>query len=105
MWYEEVKVYHDGSHYVGIPHTTNPKKRRKQPPEQEFEVVEESVAEKTGQEDKAEINAALVSSFEGNQETYADKSSPFDKEPEKKPVIRKVTDRASLKGCIMKAGK
>ena len=41
MWYEETKIYHDGSHYIAIPHTTNPKPRRPRPKETEIEVVEE----------------------------------------------------------------
>lgn len=28
-WYPEAKVYFDGSHYIAIPHTTNPGRRRK----------------------------------------------------------------------------
>lgn len=28
-WYPEAKVYFDGSHYIAIPHTTNPARRRK----------------------------------------------------------------------------
>ncbi len=28
-WYLEAKVYFDGSHYIAIPHTTNPTRRRK----------------------------------------------------------------------------
>lgn len=28
-WYPEAKVYFDGSHYIAIPHTTNPTRRRK----------------------------------------------------------------------------
>lgn len=41
MWYEETKIYHDGSHYIAIPHTTNPRPRRPRPKETEIEVVEE----------------------------------------------------------------
>ena len=40
MWYEETKIYHDGSHYIAIPHTTNPRPRRPRPKETEIEVVE-----------------------------------------------------------------
>lgn len=41
MWYEETKIYHDGSHYIAIPHTTNPRPRRPRPKETEIEVVED----------------------------------------------------------------
>ena len=40
MPYAKTKVYHDGSHYIAIPHTTNPTKRRKRPPEELVEVID-----------------------------------------------------------------
>ena len=40
MPYGECKVYFDGSHYIAIPHTTRPSKRRYKPPEEEIEVTE-----------------------------------------------------------------
>jgi len=39
MFYPEAKVYSDGSHYIAIPHSTNPAKRRDKPPEELVEVV------------------------------------------------------------------
>ncbi len=38
-WYPEAKVYFDGSHYIAIPHTTNPTRRRKH--KQEIIIVSE----------------------------------------------------------------
>ena len=35
MPYGEEKVYSDGAHFVAIPHSTNPTRRRKKPPEEE----------------------------------------------------------------------
>ncbi len=29
MFYKDAKVYSDGSHYIAIPHTTNPTKRKR----------------------------------------------------------------------------
>jgi 5-enolpyruvylshikimate-3-phosphate synthase len=42
MAYGETKVYHDGSHYVAIPHTTRPnlKKKKKMETEEELKVKE-----------------------------------------------------------------
>ena len=48
MFYPETKVYSDGSHFIAIPHTTNPAKRRKKPPEELVEVVD------TGNQDSSE---------------------------------------------------
>ena len=39
MPYGEAKVYTDGAHYIAIPHTTNPKRRRKQPKEEMISVL------------------------------------------------------------------
>ena len=41
MSYEEAKVYFDGSHYIAIPHTERPKKKRLKPVEDIIEVVQE----------------------------------------------------------------
>lgn len=38
MAYAETKIYFDGSHYIGIPHTTRPNLKRYIPPEEEVEV-------------------------------------------------------------------
>lgn len=39
MPYGETKVYFDGSHYIAIPHTTRPTKRRPKPLEEKIVVV------------------------------------------------------------------
>ena len=41
MLYGETKVYFDGSHYIAIPHTTRPSKKRPKPPEEYVEVKDE----------------------------------------------------------------
>ena len=40
MPYEKVKIYSDGSHYIGIPHTTRPKKDRIERKEDKITVIE-----------------------------------------------------------------
>ena len=46
MAYGEAKVYHDGSHYIAIPHTTRPSKKRYKPEEETVEVKEERTEDK-----------------------------------------------------------
>ncbi len=46
IWYPESKVYHDGSHYIAIPHTKNPHRKRPKPQEQVFVIREDAGAEK-----------------------------------------------------------
>ena len=40
MAYGECKIYNDGSHYIAIPHTTRPSRKRPKAPEEEIEVQE-----------------------------------------------------------------
>ena len=42
MSYGETKVYFDGSHYIAIPHTVRPTKRRSKPIEEEINIVQDS---------------------------------------------------------------
>ena len=42
MSYSETKVYFDGSHYIAIPHTTRPTKKRPKPIEEDI-IVEENL--------------------------------------------------------------
>ena len=51
MAYGETKVYFDCSHYIAIPHTTRPSKKRYKPPEEVVEVKEDKDKEKTKETD------------------------------------------------------
>ena len=42
MSYGETKVYFDGSHYIAIPHTVRPTRRRSKPIEEEITIIQES---------------------------------------------------------------
>mgnify|MGYP003289038664 FL=1 len=57
MPYGEAKVYSDGAHFVAIPHSTNPTRRRKKPPEEEIEVkikAEKITSEATSNKENSE---------------------------------------------------
>ena len=43
MAYGETKVYFDGSHYIGIPHTTRNVRKKFKPPEEKVEVKDENL--------------------------------------------------------------
>ena len=45
MAYGECKIYNDGSHYIAIPHTTRPSRKRPKAPEEEIEVIESTKAQ------------------------------------------------------------
>lgn len=60
MWYQEAKVYTDGAHFVAIPHSTNPTKRRQKPKEKAISVAvndEGTLAENVPAGDFAAENA------------------------------------------------
>lgn len=45
-WFPNAKVYHNGSHYIAIPHTENKRKKRPKPQEKVFVVAEEMGGER-----------------------------------------------------------
>ncbi len=48
MPYSECKIYSDGSHYIAIPHTSKPFRKRTKPKEEEITVTEESAFSDNG---------------------------------------------------------
>ena len=60
-WFPNAKVYHNGSHYIGIPHTTNRRKQRPKPQEKVF-VIREETDKETGE--VAVKTAALLPKLE-----------------------------------------
>ena len=50
MFYEETKIYSDGSHYIAIPKTTRPTKKRKKMSKDDIELKEK--ADKVFEENK-----------------------------------------------------
>lgn len=62
-WYPEAKVYTDGAHFIAIPHSTNPTRRRKLPKEEEIIVsfnndgtIADNVASNNSSDDKISNN-------------------------------------------------
>lgn len=88
MPYGETKVYFDGSHYIAIPHTTRPTKRRPKPPEEKIIVVdkveEENSVEPVFEPSKSEVKIAQSPEENVSTETGNKPSST-------KPKIREMT--------------
>lgn len=60
MSYGETKVYFDGSHFIAIPHTVRPTKRRSKPIEEEITIIQESeIKEGSLQESTQEPSVSL----------------------------------------------
>ena len=92
MPYGECKIYFDGSHYIGIPHTTRPSRRREKPPEEEIVVTENETEptteteENVGAEESAPSNDDAPIALEKN--TELSKSEP---QPVPQPKVRTMT--------------
>ena len=89
-WYGESKVYNDGSHYIAIPHTTRPVKKRPQPLEELITVEENNDVE--GSENNVsepshpviefeEVEGELV--FEDNEQIVEEKSQKTSRKSKK----------------------
>lgn len=94
MPYGECKIYFDGSHYIGIPHTTRPSKRREKPPEEEI-VVTDNEMEQTFE---MELNTTIEESAPSNNDApivRAENEEPFESESEPQaepqPKVRTMT--------------
>lgn len=71
MSYGETKVYFDGSHYIAIPHTVRPTKRRIKPIEEEITIIQD---EETKESSMGENLEELSSSIEENIDKNTEKS-------------------------------
>ena len=75
-WFPEVKVYHNGSHYIGIPHTTVRRKKRGKPKEEIFVVSDDDSVDKkasvlpTLEEVDTDMDAELECPFQDEIDAY-----------------------------------
>lgn len=79
MPYSQVKVYSDGSHYIGIPYEPNPRAKNRQPRHEEVIEVKEPSEETAVAED----DAAVSEQVEQNPDNVQEKSEP--------PAVRQMT--------------
>ena len=70
MTYGEAKVYSDGAHYVAIPHSTNPTRRRPTPPEEQIDVKikSETIAVEKTSEDEHAVESGISDKIETSSE-------------------------------------
>lgn len=94
MPYGECKIYFDGSHYIGIPHTTRPSRRRPKPPEEEI-VVTDNEMEQTFE---MELNTTIEESAPSNDdapivcaENKEQSESECEQQTEPQPKVRTMT--------------
>ncbi len=82
MWYPNAKVYHNGSHYIGIPHTTNRRKKRPKPQEKVFVVSEDENGERVEEEGAVKSAPILPTLEEIDEDDAAYYECPFEEEIE-----------------------
>lgn len=95
MPYGECKIYFDGSHYIGIPHTTRPSRRRPKPPEEEIVVTEKEAEPPTEKDENIKATESAPSdsddapiTLEKNTEMSESESEP---QTEPQPKVRTMT--------------
>ncbi len=104
MAFGETKVYFDGSHYIAIPHTTRPSRKRPKPVEELITVTEE--VEEPTIEESTPSNIEDVLFFDGDidTETTDENEENIDEQPvENKAVKTRTVTRKELFEELYKA--
>ena len=101
MAYAECKIYSDGSHYIAIPHTTRPSKKRYKPPEEKVEVIENEDVKETTEAPKApenDIENECTSSEETEGVHFDDiqETEELTEEPKEKPKKKRTATRKEI---------
>lgn len=94
MPYGECKIYFDGSHYIGIPHTTRPSRRRPKPPEEEIVVTEKEIEPTTETEENVRAEESAPSNDDAPivlAENIESLESEFEPQTEPQPKVRTMT--------------
>lgn len=98
MSYSETKVYFDGSHYIAIPHTTRPTKKRTKPIEEDI-IVEEN----EGSPSLDEPSALITQASNVDLENIKDKSqSELEFESTQKKKVKSMTKKQLFEELYMK---
>ena len=87
----DMKIYFDGSHYIAIPHTTRPSRRRFRPPEEEIEVTEQEETQTTEQEEPINAEESAPSIDDDASSLPATNETQLKPTVEQKPKTRTMT--------------
>ena len=103
MSYGECKVYFDGSHYIAIPHTTRPSRRRFRPPEEEIEVTEQEEPQTTEQEEPINAEESAPSIDDDAPSSHTENEEEVEPAVEKKPRSRTMTRKELFEELYQKS--
>ena len=106
MSYGETKVYFDGSHYIAIPHTERPVKKRPKPIEETITVIQEN-DEGSSVENTTEPSVSLEqtdNNFEVSaNENLEEKTQNIEKTPKNSvKIVKKLTKKEFFNELYMK---
>ena len=117
MIYAETKVYFDGSHYIGIPHTERPGQKRKPILEEEVEVIETSdrVSEQKTESpsndevvalewEEAEVTEDVFPENESDESSDAHESAEGQKEKPRRATLKELFEEAYEEALSLKKG-
>ena len=93
MPYSQVKVYSDGSHYIGIPYIPDPRAKHRRPRHEEVIEVKEPVVDTEVGIDE-ELPDAVTEPMEQNSDNVQEKSAP--------PAVRQMTRKELFDELYMK---
>ena len=103
MSYGECKVYFDGSHYIAIPHTTRPSRRRFRPPEEEIEVTEQEEPQTTEQEETINAEESAPSVDDDAPSSHTKNEEEVEPAVEKKVRSRTMTRKELFEELYQKS--
>lgn len=103
MSYGECKVYFDGSHYIAIPHTTRPSRRRFRPPEEEIEVTEQEEPQTTEREENISQEESAPSIDDDAPSSHTENEEEVEPAVEKKARSRTMTRKEFFEELYQKS--
>lgn len=103
MPYGECKVYFDGSHYIAIPHTTRPSRRRFRPPEEEIEVTEQEEPQTMEQEETINAEESAPAEKDDAPSSHTEDEEQTEPMVESKPNARTMTRKELFEELYQKS--
>ena len=103
MSYGECKVYFDGSHYIAIPHTTRPSRRRFRLPKEEIEVTEQEEPQTTEQEETINAEESAPSIDDDAPSSHTENEVVVEPAVEKKVRSRTMTRKELFEELYQKS--
>lgn len=103
MSYGRCKIYSDGSHFIAIPHTTRPSRRRFRLPEEEIEVTEQEEERTTEREENISQEESAPSENDDAPSSHTENEVVVEPAVEKKVRSRTMTRKELFEELYQKS--